>query len=86
MIGVLLALPRRLLGALDDLHTVAVELADIRQHTGSMQDEVARMRRGVDSLGAQVDDLRGDVERIRVPRRRIVNGRVESRSPVELSE
>lgn len=86
MIGAVLALPRRLLGALDDLHTVALELADIRVHTRSMQEEVARMRRGVDQLGEQVDDLRGDVERIRIPRRRVVNGRVESRPRVEVSE
>ena len=88
MIGALIAIPGRLVGALDDLRTVALELADIRVHTRSMQEEVARMRRGVDTLSEQVDELRGDVERLRLPRRRtvIMNGKPESLPRVEAAE
>lgn len=88
MIGALLAIPRRLVGALDDLRTVAQELQTIRTRTESMDDEVARMRRGVDTLSGQVDDLRGDFHNLRVPRRRRValNGRPESLPRVEASE
>lgn len=87
MIGALLAVPGRLIGALDDLRTVALELADIRIHTRSMQEEVALMRRGVDKLSTQVDELRGDVERLRIPRRRaVLNGRPESVVRAEAGE
>ena len=88
MIGALTAIPRRLVGALDDLRTVALELADIRVHTRSMQEEVARMRRGVDTLSEQVDELRGDVERLRLPRRRtvVMNGKPESLPRIEVEE
>ncbi|MEX2195203.1 MAG: hypothetical protein WD844_07935 [Thermoleophilaceae bacterium] len=87
VIGALIAVPRRLVGALDDLRAVAVELADIRVYTKSMEEEVARMRRGVDTLSTQVDELRGDVERLRIPRRRAgLNGRPESLTRVEASE
>lgn len=61
------ALPRLLGGALDDIRTIALgmrylpelarTLAAIQTAVESMDAEVKRMRRGVDSMGSDVEDL-----------------------------
>ena len=84
MIGTLLAIPRRLLGALDDIRRVALDLDEIRQSAASLDEEVRLMRQGVERLSVQVDELRGDFQRLRLPRRRaLLNGRADSMPPVE---
>lgn len=73
MLGTLLAFPGRVAGALGDIRRVAENLDAIRVLTASMDDEVRRMRAGVDELSVQVDRLREDVDRLRIPRRRALS-------------
>ena len=88
----LLALPRLIAGALDDLHSIAravrylPELAEILssidRKVDSLDEEVKLMRHKVDDIGGEVVGLRGAVAPIgrlagRVPRRR----RAEDDSP-----
>src|SRR5688572_157985 len=64
--------PRLLIGLLDDVRTIATSvtvlpevarsLSVIEARVTSMDDEVRKMRRGVDALGGDVDGLRQTME------------------------
>ena len=93
MLGSLLALPGRVAAVpgrvaavLSDIHRVAENLDAIRALTASMDDEVRRMRAGVDELGVQVYRLREDVDRRRLPRRRPLNGGQEGEARWPLAD
>jgi hypothetical protein len=73
-IGVIGFVPRLLVGALGDLHSIAQSarvlpevarrLASIDERMDHMDAEVTRMRQGVDAIGTQTGGVREGVERL----------------------